>query len=372
MENTRLTIGGAKLQNDLCLPDRHRDSRIAGPVAAPFFLPRACISMFKCKNRTVTLLAIIVALLPAAQSTSYPSLSDAKTESLLQHNTLFTVYGRAFNTAPILGRLGVYADMKAMAEYIKPWIDDIRKYNDGKGVVTGIHLIYAMATPCKPKDDCLLYLEGREKNLVENYIVPAAKRGWVVVLDTQLGKSNPVAQVKRMIDKGYLKYDNVHVAIDPEFHVYNDNPRPGIPIGTIQASQVNEVQCVLDDFVRDQKLTTKKILIVHQFGDANVNDGVPFMIQNKKSLRTFENVDLVIDMDGLGAPAIKVTKYNKITDSRVYPFIRFRGIKIFFPSRYERGGHFDKPPMSLEEIFGLKPVPGRARMKAKSDVIIIA
>ncbi len=320
----------------------------------------------------MALLAVFVAWPLAIRSQNNPTPVARAATSLLAKNTLFTVYGRAFDKAPILGRLGAYKNFDDMARDIKPSLEGIKKYNDDKGVVTGIHLIYAMAVPCKPKDDCLMYLEAREKDIVGSYILPAAKRGWVVVLDTQLGKSNPVAQVRRMIKKGYLKYNNVHVAIDPEFHVYNDNPKPGIPIGTVQAWQINRVQCMLDEYVSQQKLPTKKILIVHQFGDANVNDGVPFMIQNKKYLKTYPNVDLVIDMDGLGMPPIKVTKYNKITDSKVYPFIRFRGIKIFFPNKLEKAGHFDKPPLTPEEIFGLKNVPHGPRMQVKPNVIIIA
>jgi hypothetical protein len=77
-------------------------------------------------------------------------------------------------------------------------------------------------------------------------------------------------------------------------------------------------------------------------------------------------------MDGLGEKAVKVTKYNKITDSKVYPFIRFRGIKIFFSNKWEKAGHYDKPPMTLEEIFGLKKLPSGMRMQTKSNVIIIA
>ncbi len=314
----------------------------------------------------------LIACAPYLPTQTNQPAAISKAASLLEHNTLFTVYGRAFDTAPILGHLGTYKDISAMAEDIKPWLRDIPKYNDNKGVVVGIHLIYAMAIPCKPKDDCLMYLEGRDKHIVEDSIQPAAERGWVVVLDTQVAKSDPVKQVKRMIDKGYLKYDNVHVAIDPEFHVYNSNPLPGIPIGTVAASQINDVQKILDGYVRQQKLATKKILIVHQFGDANVNDGVPFMIQGKKSLKTYNNVDLVFDMDGLGEPPVKVTKYNKITDSKVYPFIRFRGIKIFFPNKWEKNGHFDKPPLSLEEIFGLKKVPRGPKMQTKPDVVVIA
>jgi hypothetical protein len=292
--------------------------------------------------------------------------------SILEKNTLFTVYGRSFNRAPILGRLGTYSNFEDMDVDIRPWVKGIDQRNGEKGVIPALHLIYGMAIPCTPGDDCLLYLEGIVKDIVGTYIEPAAKRGWMVVLDTQLGKSNPVQQVKRIIDKGYLKYDNVIVAIDPEFRVREGSETPGRPIGTVHSSEINEVQRLLHDYVATHGMSRKKILIVHQFGDSNVNDGVPFMIQNKKSLRTYDNVDLVICADGLGKQAVKVVKYNKMTDAEVYPFIQFRGIKLFFPNPWERHEHYDKPPMNLGQLFGLQPVEGGARMQTQPDVIIIA
>lgn len=301
-----------------------------------------------------------------------PKQAPVKAASVLSDNTLFTVYGRDFGRAPILGRLGQYKSFADMEKDIQPWIQGIQKRHDKKGVIPAIHIIYAMATPCKDSPDCLLYFDGGSKDLVGSYIEPAAKRGWMVVLDTQLGKSNPAQQIKRIIDKGYLKYENVAVAIDPEFHLYPGRDNPGIPIGTVQASQINDVQQMLDDYVRDQKLQKKKILIVHQFGDANVDDGVPFMIKEKKNIKVYENVELVFDMDGFGKQAVKVIKYNKINDAGVYPFIKFRGIKIFFRNRWEKHGHYDKPPLDLDEIFGLKKVKGGAKMETKPDVIIIA
>ncbi|MBN2320323.1 MAG: hypothetical protein JXR49_14665 [Acidobacteria bacterium] len=299
-------------------------------------------------------------------------LPNHETASILKDNTLFTVYGRAFGVAPILGRLGTYKSFEDMEIEVTPWLDCIKERNGKKGAIAGIHLIYAMATPCVPDDDCLLYLEGRERDIVGKYIKPAAERGWMVILDTQVGKSDPVEQVQRIIDRGYLKYENVAVAIDPEFRVYPGRERPGTPIGTVQAWQINKVQRLLNDYVREHKLKRKKILIVHQFGDANVDDGVPFMIENKTSLKTFKHVELVIDADGLGEQAVKVVKYNKMTDSKVYPFIKFRGIKVFFPNPWEKNGHFDKPPMDLDQIFGLEPVMGGPRMRFKPDVLIIA
>jgi hypothetical protein len=296
----------------------------------------------------------------------------SKSLSILTDNTLFAVYGRSFKRAPILGRLGAYKGFEDMEEDIRPWIQGIQKRHDKKGVIPAIHLIYAMATPCKDSKDCLLYLDGGGRDLVSSFIEPAAKRGWMVVLDTQIGKSDPVQQVKRMLDKGYLKYENVAVAVDPEFHIYPGEEDPGQPIGIVKASQINEVQQMLDEYVRAQKLQKKKIVIVHQFGDANVNDGVPSMIDNKKDVKSFDNVELVIDMDGLGKQAVKVVKYNKITDSKTYPFIKFRGIKVFFRNRWEKHGHYDKPPLNLDEIFGLKKVRGGAIIQIKPDVLIIA
>lgn len=332
------------------------------------------------QTRHLRLLSLIIVFLwpPAIYPQSIPiapapqKFASAKPLSILTGNTLLTIYGRAFKRAPILGRLGGYRGFEDMEKDIRPWVQGIQKRDDKKGVIPAVHLIYAMATPCKDSKDCLLYIEGAVKDLVGTYIEPAAKRGWMVVLDTQIGKSDPVQQVKRMIDKGYLKYENVAVAIDPEFHVYPGGENPGKPIGTVHASQINDVQQMLDDYVRTQKLQNKKILIVHQFGDPNIDDGVPFMIKNKEDLKTYNNVEMVIDMDGLGKQAVKVVKYNKITDAKVYPFIKFRGIKVFFRNRWEKHGHYDKPPLGMNEIFGLKKVKGGARMQTKPDVIIIA
>jgi len=280
-----------------------------------------------------------------------------KPSGLLETNTLFTIYGRGFGRAPILGRLGSYSNMGQMAAGTGTWIKQIKAANGGKGVVVGIHLIYALAVPCTGKGACLEYLDQLEDDLVARYIKPAADRGWTVILDTQLGQSDPVAQVQRMMDRGYLKYDNVHVAIDPEFHSVPGHDDPGIPIGTVSASQINEVQEMLSSYVEAQKLKTGKILIVHQFGDAAVHDGVPFMVADKKDLKSFTGVELVIDADGLGTPAEKVRKYNLMTDSVTCPFLRFGGLKVFFPNQWEHAGHFDKPPMTVDQVFGLTQVP---------------
>jgi len=317
--------------------------------------------------RSITPFAALLAFL-AASRLRPDTVRPPVPSGLLETNILFTVYGRGFGICPILGHLGTYTDTDMMAADIAPWVTKIQAAN-GRGVVPGIHLIYGLAIPCTGTGSCLKYLD---EDLVERYILPAQERGWVVVLDTQLGSSDPVAQINRMIERGYLKYDNVHVAIDPEFHVVPGEQVPGIPIGTVEASEINAAQEILSRYVETEGLRTKKILIVHQFGDRAVLDGVPFMIQHKEDVRDFENVEFVIDADGLGPPATKVRKYNLMTDARVYPFVRFRGIKVFYPNQWEQRGHFDKPPMTIDQVFGLAPIPGGLRMAEPPNVFIIA
>ncbi|HVC32640.1 MAG TPA: hypothetical protein VNL16_03935 [Chloroflexota bacterium] len=301
--------------------------------------------------------------------TATPTPSQAV--SWLGGTTLLGFYGRAFGVAPILGRLGFYSNADAMAKDVDTFSSEIHQVNGGKPVLPEIHLIYALAMPCSGNDDCLLYFESMDPHLVDDYIKPAQQRGWLVVLDTQLGRSDPVTQIDRMIAKGYLKYDNVEVALDPEFHVVPGHLEPGIPVGTITAQQVNDAQALLDSYVRKEHLAHRKILMVHQFGDKQIDDGVPFMIQDKTDVKDYPNVDLVVVADGFGGPDAKISKYNKMTDSEAYPFLHFRGIKLFPPNPYEHAFHYDRPLLTFRQVFGLDPTPQKQRVKVAPDVIIM-
>lgn len=265
----------------------------------------------------------------------------------------------------------MYATIDEMAKDVDTWVGKVRLVNGGKAVIPEIHLIYALAIPCAGTDDCLLYFEGMDPHLVDNYIKPAQARGWQVYLDTQLGRSDPLTQVKRMIAKGYLAYDNVEVALDPEFHVYPGRLTPGIPVGTIEAQQVNDVQALLDDYVQKQHLAHRKILIIHQFGDKTIGDAVPSMIQHKSDMHDDPNVDVVITADGFGSPDSKISLYNHMTDSVVYPFVHRRGIKIFPPNPYEQAGHYDNPQLTFRQIFGLDPTSGKERMQVAPDFVLV-
>jgi hypothetical protein len=304
--------------------------------------------------------------------TSTPTHTPVKGASYFEDgSTMVTVYGRGFKIAPILGFLGNYrgfADMEADVK--KRFYPVLQEQNGGKPVIPAVHLIYAGAVPCSPGEECLLYQEAFD-DVLKDYIEPAGRNGWHVILDSQMGRSDPVAQVKRMIDKGYLKYDHVHVALDPEFKAYPGRNLPGIPVGQLDARDINKAMELVDQHARQVGLKRKKIFMIHQFGDPEVDDGVPYMILNKKELKPPPTIDLILDADGFGGPDAKASKYNRMLNDAPYPFIQYRAIKLFLPNP-EAPNHYDKPQMEWPAVFGKKDTPGGHRIRWAPNVIVIA
>ena len=344
----------------------------SGPLIAEAVTQQPVATVVAATATAVATAPIAPTATPASTPTPQPTPTPAAATSALEGKTWLTIYGRAFQVGPILGRLANYKNLDEMAAEVNPWIAEIKKVNGGKEVVPVIHLIYAMAIPCEADDPCLLYLDTAGEDIINDYIKPAQARGWQVILDTQTGRSTPELEVERMIKRGYLDYPNVHVAIDPEFKVHPGEDLPGIPIGQLQASSLNNVQQRLDEFVAEKKLPTKKVLMVHQFGDPNVNDGNPDMVLNKKSIKTFKNVEMVWDADGFGAPPSKTRKYNLITDPEEYPFIKYRAIKLFFFNPHEERHHGDQPVMTWPQVFGQEEVSKDLKIRYLPDVVIIA
>src|ERR1019366_8074290 len=114
-----------------------------------------------------TVIAAVLGIVVISQSRP---ADPAHPAGLLETNTLFTVYGRGFAWAPILGHLGTYKDIDAMAADTKTWIPKIAAATGGKRVVIGIHLIYGLAIPCKGTKNCLEYLDQGTRDPVATYI----------------------------------------------------------------------------------------------------------------------------------------------------------------------------------------------------------
>lgn len=307
---------------------------------------------------------------PTPPPTPLPSATPRPApQSWLGNTTLLTVYGRGFGILPILGMLGSDGSMDDVARQAQPYMRGIRAANGGKRVRLAIHLIYAMATPCHPHDKCLAYLDDAGTNIVRQYIEPAAKRGWLVVLDDQLGLSTPAAEVRHIIDRGYLRYDNVAIALDPEFRTRSAAFTPGIPIGSVSAAEINAAAREVSAYAAGHYSSHRRLLLIHQFQ-------VP-MIANRGALRTnLPDLDPVIVADGFGDPGTKAYVYSALFGSGTPP-VPWHGFKLFFPNPYEHAGHGDNPMMSWDQVFGRTPAYyayyGRNYwVRPPPDVVVIA
>ena len=290
-------------------------------------------------------------------------------QSVLQSYQVLTVYGRSFGVAPVLGMLGALSSFDELERSVAPWTSAMSDLGEAP-VMVAPHLIYGLATPCQSADDsCVIFLDASGVDLIEDYIKPAADRDMAVILDTQIGRLQPTYFVQRMIDAGYLAYPNVHIALDPEFATAPDQDMPGKPIGTLSAASINQAQAALAAYVREEGLSHKKVLIVHQFVD-DISDSWS-MVPNKQNIEIYPEVELVFDADGFGSPNAKVHKYNAITDPTAYPQLEWRGIKIF--QHNPHAPRFsDTPVMTPRQIYGLDPTPAGWHIWAPPHLVVVA
>ncbi len=261
------------------------------------------------------------------------------------YNMIVALYGRPH--AKMLGTLGkqplaqTIEMAKAKAKlYEKAW-------GTGKHVTPGFDLIYEMATSSPGKDG--KYVIRLKESVLKEYIEAAQKNGIVVFIDVQLGKRTPAQSVKPLLK--YLKYDNVHIAVDPEFSVDDLTVRPGKKIGSITGPQINAVQDMMRDYIKANGIKDDKILLVHMFTE--------HMVTQKKAIRYTDRVHLVMHLDGHGSPALKIKTYNGLyTEARASKVVG--GFKVFYKQ--------DKPMMTPKQVLGLEPV-GNKRVKDMPRVI---
>lgn len=286
---------------------------------------------------------LMVTMLPAASSVS--STNESLRTLPTEYNMIVALYGRPHSKA--LGTLGhqplaqTIEKAKAKAKlYEKAW-------GTGKHVTPGFDLIYEMATS-EPGANGKYVITLNHETLLQ-YITAAQKNGIVVFLDVQLGKKSPAQAVKPLLK--YLKYSNVHIAVDPEFSVDNLTVRPGKKIGSITGQQINEVQHMMRDYIKANGIKEDKILLVHMFTE--------HMVTNKKAIKYTDRVHLAMHLDGHGSPALKIKTYNGLYTGTRAGLVT-GGFKVFYKQ--------DKPMMTPRQVLGLEPV-GNKRVRDMPKII---
>lgn len=254
-------------------------------------------------------------------------LSDAPSPA--QRDAIVTYYGSP--RTPAMGILGQHAPDEA-ADLLADRAARFDALNSGAPVLPAIHLVYAVAQPQAKSDG--LYLQYVDDRTVRQYLELARRRGFVLILDLQIGHSNALAEVQKIAK--YLAEPDVFVALDPEFAL-GSNVKPGDAIGSIDASDINAVQWYLAA-ISSQNHLPKKMLIVHQFQAE--------MITNVTAIVRHDDVDLIVDMDGYGPADIKEAKYARYGAA---PYAPFGGIKVFL--------QHDSNPLTEAQLLRLTPRP---------------
>jgi hypothetical protein len=245
-------------------------------------------------------------------------------------------YGR-----PGAGSLGVLgqSSIEQLVPKLKAKAEEYAKASGKPNVTPAFHLIYGLASsePGRDKDYILPLSHGK----VMPYIEAAKQHGFAVIIDMQLGELTPEEAVKPALQ--YLKYENVHLAIDPEFEVHGLDVRPGKVIGHISGDEVNRVQAEMAAYMKANGIEEDKILIVHMFTE--------HMVHDKEKIKKHDGIHLITNLDGHGSPNLKVGIYNKLyTESLAAKSAG--GFKLFFQE--------DKPRMlTPKQALGIDPVGDR-------------
>ena len=248
---------------------------------------------------------------------------------LLPDSLIVTFYGNPLSkNMGILGEFAPHVMLDRLAQEAVRW----RKSDPWTKVRPGLELVADVASN-HPQEDGL-YRQRMPKSVIEKVIGWARSRGWIVVLDVQVGRSTVRQELDWM--RPYLEQPDVHLALDPEFEMAR-GLRPGQRIGSADAEDVNVAVNELAAIVADRRLPPK-ILIVHRFTDA--------MLRRYRRVRLDPRVQIVMVMDGYGAPSIKEKIYER---EIARESIQFAGIKLFYKN--------DKPMLSRRAVLHLHPKP---------------
>ncbi len=160
----------------------------------------------------------------------------------------------------------------------------------------------------------------------------------LLFLDVQPGWSTVQAEVPPLAK--YLQQPNVELALDPEFALIRGK-RPGKYRGTLNAAAINFAARFLAKLVARNHLPPK-LLVIHRFTQR--------MVTGSGRIRPLPQVEIVMDMDGFGSPAEKISAYRDFIERRP---VQFTGFKLFYKNDVKWGGHL----MTPAEVLRLSPRP---------------
>lgn len=240
----------------------------------------------------------------------------------------------AFYGNPLSKRMGILGELPVPQMLAK--LEDEARAFERADTATPVVRALEMITPVaqgSPGSTGLWRMRMAD-TLIEKMAALAESKGYLFIIDVQVGKSTVAAELQPLIP--WLKRPYVHLALDPEFSMKGKEP-PGKKIGTMDAADVNVAIALLEKLVDENKLPPK-VLIVHRFTQS--------MLTNHDKITRDPRVQVVIDMDGFGPPHLKLDSYKAYVHKRP---VQYFGIKLFYKN--------DKPRFTAADVLQLSPIP---------------
>jgi hypothetical protein len=250
--------------------------------------------------------------------------------SVILNNDVLAFYGHPLSTR--MGILGRYS-IEELNVLLTSLAKEYDAVNGDRGVRKAFYIIYGTVWP-----------QGEigilKEEILLQYIQYALEQDILVFIDHQIGKYAPIDALKKMLP--YLRYPNVHLALDPEWRT----TKPMEEIGGVTAEEINDVQRVMEDYLTEQNIPGERMLVIHQFNWR--------MIRNRENVESgFEKVRLVHCADGFGNPSLKKQSYAYNAEAANIPV---KGFKLFYNFGIPGAG-YDNPLLSPREVIELYPRP---------------
>ena len=279
-------------------------------------------------------LALVAAIRAGMKDTRWPvDGPDPLPGSLLPSRRIVAYYGN-----PLSKRMGILGELppEQMLARLDREVAAWNKADPSTPVQPALHLIVVVAQGAPGRDG--KYRLRMPDTLIEKVYSWAQTRNAILFLDIQVGLSNVQAEVPRL--EPFLKRPNIHLGLDPEFSMKSGDP-PGRKIGTMSSSDVNWTVNYLSNLVKVNNLPPK-VLVVHRFTRK--------MLTDAKNIRLDPRVQIVIDMDGWGAPWLKFDSYRDYIQADP---VQFTGFKLFYHNDTKKG----EPLLTPGELLRVNPVP---------------
>jgi len=254
--------------------------------------------------------------------------------AILPMSRIIAYYGNLYST-----RMGILGELPKpqMFARLKAEVAAWEKADPSTPVVPALH--YIVTTAQIDPGASGKYRLRMPNAQIDKVMAMAEEINAIVFLDIQVGLSSLREEIP-VLEK-YLKHPRVHLGIDPEFSM-KGGKKPGSVIGSFDAADINFASQYLADLVLKNDLPPK-VLVIHRFTQG--------MIKDYKAIRIQPEVQLVVDMDGWGAPARKINTYKQFVFAEP---LQFTGFKLFYKNDLKEPPHRVLAP---KELLALKPVP---------------